>query len=263
MKIISLVFSFMMCINLNAQKGKVLLSNWIANGDPEINVPTDSYTYIKKGKLFYYISNDNNNIFINMKVDDPVTQSRILSQGLTVWINMDAKRAKTTGVRFPIGSENSRGQSRLNASGNKINTDRSDITPNSLANTIELLGFISEEARLIPADNADNFRGSVKYDSDGALRYQMILPLVKLPVRNSKDGDGAMPFNLGIEYGTPISGGPGGSGAQGSASGRSSRGSPKGMGRPPDSDLGGGMPSPNVAPTTLMWIRNIKLATDK
>ena len=27
------------------------------------------------------------------------------------------------------------------------------------------------------------------------------MPVAKLPVRNSRDGSGAMPFTLGIEYG--------------------------------------------------------------
>jgi hypothetical protein len=29
----------------------------------------------------------------------------------------------------------------------------------------------------------------------------MIMPIIRLPIRNSREGNGAMPFSLGIEYG--------------------------------------------------------------
>ena len=51
------------------------------------------------------------------------------------------------------------------------------------------------------------------------------MPITKLPVRNSKDHSGAMPFTLGIDYGPPV-------------------------------------PKPPFKPL-LLWIKNIKLANNK
>ena len=83
----------------------------------------------------------------------------------------------------------------------------SEETLISLANTIELIGFTRENERRFPSENADNCSGYVKVDNQGVLHYKMVIPITKLPVRNSKDASGAMPFNLGVEYGAvPISG---------------------------------------------------------
>ena len=138
---------------------------------------------------------------------------------------MDSKLLKKMGIRFPVGSQNSVGRKKSGMPDNSTNADGSIVTPLSLANTIELIGFTNEEARRFSADNYDNFRGSVKYDNEGTLHYKMIMPITKLPVRNSKDGDGAMPFLFGIEYGPTI--------------------------------------AQPAFPPVLLWIKNIKLESDK
>jgi len=225
MKIYALILALITCPNLNAQKGKLFLSIWNEDGNTELKIPSDKYFYYGKGKLYYFLSNDNNNIYVDLKIEDDGVKNRILKQGLTVWINMDSKLTKKMGIRFPVGSQNSGGQNNLNLPYYNLNTDGSLVTLLSLANTIELIGFTNEEARRFPAYNADSFRGSVQCDNEGTLHYKMLLPIAKLPVRNSKDRDGAMPFTFGIEYG------------------------------PAKAQTG--------FPPVLLWIKNIKLATDK
>jgi hypothetical protein len=68
------------------------------------------------------------------------------------------------------------------------------------------------------------------------------MPVAKLPVRNSKEGNGAMPFTLGIEYGFPP------------------------VNNKPDEK----MDSPRnarfqqtVAGSEMHWIKNVRLATSK
>jgi hypothetical protein len=278
MKIFTILISFFFCINLNAQKEKLFLSSWHENGNAELNIPSDKYSYFEKGKIYYFLSNDNDNIYIDIKIEDPGVQNRILKQGLTVWIKMDRKPAKKMGIRFPIGSQNSESRNKPNLIGNNTNADGSLVTPLSLANTIELISFTNEEARRFPSDNADNFRGSVKYDNEGTLHYKMIMPIAKLPVRNSKDGDGAMPFTFGIEYGVlpvmnsprgivaqPPSSGPPSGGSRGGSpgGGRSGGGAPGGRGQGMGTPGAGSATSQNTIPPVLLWIKNIKLATDK
>lgn len=274
MRIIVTIILIVLNINIYAQKGKLYISSWHENEDSELTIPSDQYSIDKKGGLLYYISNDNENVYIDMKIEDPVNQNRILKNGLTIWINMDSKLARKLGIRYPIGSLYQAGNKRSNIPVNSLNADGSIVTPLSLANSIELIGFISEEARRFPSDNADNFRGSVKYESDGTLLYHLVMPIAKLPVRNSKDESGAMPFTIGIEYGPSsaieIAGGAGGNRPSAmTASGGSSRGA-TGGGRPGGASSGGRMggagprPGPsstqNKLPPVLIWIKNIKLA---
>jgi uncharacterized membrane protein YgcG len=210
-----------------------------------------------------------------MKVEDAGVQNRILKEGLTIWINMDDKSGKTDGVRFPVGSNYAGGRSRPNMPKVTLNKDGSIVTPLSLANTIQLVGFANENPNRFPSDNADSFRGSVKYDNDGTLLYMLVIPIEKLAVRNSKDGSGAMPFAFGIEYGAPPemrgparAGAPGPeSAAQGELSiqgGRSGGGRSGGGGSRGGGGQGGGGTAPrsfqNTTPAVLFWIKSIKLA---
>lgn len=160
-----------------------------------------------------------------MKIEDKEVQNRILNLGITIWINMDNKPVKKMGIRFPVGSQNSISHKKSAFRDNLSDTDNTVFSPVSQANTIELIGFSGEEGKRFPSENAENFRGYVSYDKENILHYRMIMPVVKLPVRNSKDGHGAMPVTLGIEYGK----------------------------RSDQPDLN----------QVLLWIKSIKLATEK
>jgi hypothetical protein len=224
MKTLLLLISFLFCVTLNAQKGKASQSSWHEDENGDQKPSSDKYFCLKKEKACYFISNDNANIYIDMKITDVVVQNRILKQGMTIWINMDNKQVKKMGVRFPIGSLNSTNRNKPKLPDDNLSTEASLMVPLSVAKTIELVGFISEEERHFSADNADTFRGSVTYDK-GTLFYKLVMPIVKLPVRNSKDHKGAMPFTLGVEYGPPTI-------------------------------------HPDITPV-LFWIKNIKLVTSK
>jgi hypothetical protein len=199
MKSFLIILLFFLCPCLFGQNGNTNTSRWHNNGNPE----SSYYKSARNNRLQYFLSNDNDNIYIDLKIIDTDSQGLILKEGLIIWIDMDGKSQKKMGIRYPVGSQN---QVSFNRTG------KSDIVQNhgddgssilKLANTIELIGFISEQERRFSSDNPDNFRGSVRYDEESTLHYIMVMPLAKLPVRNSKEGNGAMPFALGIEYGFP------------------------------------------------------------
>jgi hypothetical protein len=276
MKTSIFILSLLICTGLNAQKGSLNQSRWHLKDE----VQASDYQPINKAKLYCFLSNDNDNIYIDIKIADAGVQNRILKEGLTIWINMDSKSAKKMGVRYPIGSQNPVGRNKPDYAENTTNQDRSLVSPLSLANTIELIGFINEEVRHFPSQNSDNFRGSVKYDKEGILYYKMVMPIAKLPVRNSKQGNGAMPFAIGIEYGSSTSVNKSGNqmspppsssfSSGGSRGGVSGGGRSGGGGR---AGRGGGIPAntaeassnpyqPDATPV-LKWIKGIKLATSK
>jgi len=183
---------------LYAQKRNLNLSSWHLRDKIE---PSD-YRATGKSGLSCFLSNDNDKIYVDIKVDDRKSQNRILTEGMTIWINMDGQEAKKMGIRFPLGSHNQTG--RKNSGYNENTSAHEESMDNLLllANTIEIIGFISEQQRRFPSENHDSFRGSVKYEDGSLLYYTMIIPVAKLPLRNSRNGHGAMPFILGIEYGS-------------------------------------------------------------
>jgi hypothetical protein len=216
-----LILPFFCCSVTNAQKGELLLSRWHSSD----KIEEADYQYMRKPGMYFFISNDKDNIYLDIRIEDKTTRNRILRDGLTVWIDMDGKLSRKLGVRFPMGSE--------------------DNPTVAMASTIELIGFISEQERHFPAANADNFNGSVKFDDSGKLFYRLVMPIAKLPVRNSKDGKGAMPLFLGFEYGY-------------SAQVRK----PGELSRQPKSSKSESVGT-SKSGSGLFWIKNIKLATSK
>jgi hypothetical protein len=238
MKSALLIFMVFIFTGLLAQNGNTNLCRWHGSDNPELSY----YKPVKNSGLLYCMTNDNDNIYIDLKITDPKLQEMILQEGLILWIDMEGKSLKKMGVRYPLGSQNK---------GSYNITGKSEISKNpepdgssllKMANTIELIGFISEQERRFPSENPDNFRGSIRSDEDRTLHYKMVMPVAKLPVRNSKEGNGAMPFTLGIEYGFPAEV------------------------NKPDGKLNTGRNTKDQQPkkgSELHWIKNIKLATSK
>lgn len=268
MKTLAAVTMLFICTLLNAQKEKSFTSIWRTVPPGELKLAESEYK--SKSKVLYYISNDDQNIYIDLKIKKKSEQDLILKMGLTAWIDAGDKKSKSTGIRFPVGSQFSPGPG----------------TPLSHANTIELIGFKDVETTRFPSDNNDNIRGAVKYDYDGNLFYYLVIPLIKLRGYNIGAGTDQIPFAIGIEYGAmpsnkgltgvarkqylgsevvavPIDPGQRTGAAAGGSRGGGSRGGSRG------GSAGGGMPqggatsrpgsNPGVTPVTI-WIENIKLA---
>jgi hypothetical protein len=173
-------------MNSGAQDKQLNYSRWLNNDNKE----KPDYKPIKKSGMLYSLSNDDNLLIIDLQVPDADLAEKILNTGMVVWIDMDNSKERTLGVAFPVGVENGTKKEKKAA-----------VDPSLLANTIELVGFISEEDRRFSAANNNNFRGYVKTGDQGQLLYRLAMPIEKLPLRNSRAGSGAMPFNLGFEIG--------------------------------------------------------------
>jgi hypothetical protein len=192
-----LILFLLVCGSPFAREGDLNLCRWHVSDI----IQSSDYHIIRKTKLYCFLSNDNDNLYINMKVEDQGILNMILKEGLIIWISLDGREVKKMGVRFPTGSQNQVAPFKSTLSENETNQQRNTVTPISLSNTIELIGFINEQERRFSSENHDNFRGSVKFEESGILLYTLIMPIAKLPLRNSREGHGTMPFMLGIEYG--------------------------------------------------------------
>lgn len=278
MKNAVLILILSLCSSLYGQKSKPSPSKWNSSGKDEITLPKENLLYFSKGKIYYYLSNDNDNIYLDMRIDDSEAQNKILKQGMTVWINVDDKQIKKCGIRFPIGTENPAGPGQGRQFGQELQESSGlNRSPVSQANRIELTGFTKEERRIIPSNNEDNFRGTVHYNNEGVLIYKMILPVSRIETdKNMNTNPIALGIELGgaagqVRQGPPQSGGPsnefsnpvarsGGRSGGGGGGGRPSGGGPGGGGF---NSSGGAPPAQPAAKTTIMWIKDITLVAEK
>jgi len=263
MRLIFFLIGFSLTLAPGEKKEKNFSSNWRNQTSGELNISDSEYQSYKKGLVLYYISNDNENLYLDLKIKETIEQTKLLKIGMNVWICMNGKSQKKTGIRYPIGSDYSGGR---RSSSTQINAP----TPLSMAHTIQLIGFNDVQPSRFSADNTDNFRGKAWYNNDGDLLYSLVIPLAKISqLDESSDKSGKI--SLGIEYGVPPSMGPGGppsgypGGAPGGGAPRGGSGGGGGGGRPGGSSGMGGPPPTSAGSQALdnpvlFWVKDIILA---
>jgi hypothetical protein len=242
MKLLISISVFLFSLNLLAQKESVATSKWNDRSGGSSFPAASDYTSIKKGFWLYCISNDDKNIYLDIKITESIEQGKVLQMGSTLWINTDGKSRKIDGIRYPLGAKYSK--LRSNTGDNQGSSSLVQPGAIALANTIELIGFKTVHVKRFPSDNQENIRGSVKYDNDGNLLYNITIPISVLPEGGKNPDNTRPPITFAIEYGAPpfvavqtqrpseagapSGGGGGGGGRSGSRSGGGSGGGSRG-----------------------------------
>lgn len=193
------------------------------------NVLMDKYMYDPQSKLMYFISNDQKNLYLNLRIPEETEQRKILRSGLYVWIDPTEKENKTTGIKFPVGFNERTGyeleQENIRQPDNREQGEGKNRFINKLQD-IELLGFDGKDSQFtVSSDNPDSVEGKIRIDSSGILLYSLKIPLkelhIKLPAEENKaisigiesvthQGMGDDQHRNDIESGTGLSGRMGG-----------------------------------------------------
>lgn len=255
---------------------------------PDSNFYTFYKNYDAKNKLFYIVANDEENIYVKLKVPEKAEQRKILMFGLTVWIDTKAKKKETIGVEFPLSGaqdqEAMRGEmgGQMTGQGDRKKPDGNAMLQKRIDEAYELLliGFEGTgETRIVPNHEEGSVNGKMFFDSNGFLDYTLTIPINSITAVNPlKDGN---LFSIGIVSGAletsglggPGSGGPGGGGPGGGGPpGGGGGGGGGGMRPGGGSSGGGGMPGGDtekekrfsemqdmITPIKL-WVKKIELA---
>jgi hypothetical protein len=178
MKSLVIVILSFLCLGLSAQDKNLNTSGWHASD----KIKETDFKSLKNTDIQYIISNNKDFVYLVLKIPKQETIKTIQDDGLTIWIDMDEKKSTKMGIKYAIQTEKE--------------------APFKQTGTIELIGFITEQERHFPAENADNFRASLLMRENGLMFVKIVMPLEKLPLRNSRNGGGAMPFSIGVEPGT-------------------------------------------------------------
>jgi hypothetical protein len=317
MRTIVTILSLALTTAIYAQKDKSYNLHWHDNGNE--NPQSSDAKYSEKGKFYYYLSNDRDNLYIDLRIFEKEVQRQVLASGLTVWINTDGKKAKKTGLRYPARMQNQdrpdmAGMGNQQAPRNQqapqnnqrqgnmqnMQSQRSRMSGGEnpsggrnmqmpLASRIELIGLSGSDHSYISSDEINNFRGSMRFDKEGNMWYELIIPLSKMPERSLKNKKGKRSVILGFSYpginyqrmggspggnmgeerGNGMGGyGGGGMGRSGGGMGRSGGGMSRsggGMGRSGGGGGrygGGGMGATSTSPV-IVWFKNIQFASER
>jgi len=122
--------------------------------------------YNKTTGINFDVANDEQNIYMIVRVTDTTSMRQIRQNGLEVWINKDGKKKNTTGITYPMAPDkpkNNRLVSILNADGFSWNI-----------NELKLTGFLLENGRQ-PVKGCP-IKVAIKKDSSDCLVYELSIP---------------------------------------------------------------------------------------
>jgi hypothetical protein len=210
------------------------------------------YLYDSEQKVFSMISNDDENLYINLKFVDNAMQRKILEFGLTIWIDPAGKRKKKLELKYPLEKMMDRpenpGNEKRGMGDDGFGNKMEELI--NLSDEIEIIGFDgSEEIQSVYAGNEEGIRGLLINNQDDELVYQLCIPINELklsePVNEASISilmeSGYMEMQNSFESGS--GGGPGGGGPGGGGPGGGSGGGPGGGGS--SMGMGGGRPPMN------------------
>jgi len=259
--ILLITFGFIGC-----SQQKQITSSWQKEQYNDVkNIQILDYQYDLNSKIFYFITNDNENIYIHLRTSEKTLQKRVINNGFTVWIDTTAKNKKHLGVKFPL-SKKERNYKRSFSS--NTNRDNNFMNIEDQVLDIELLSFEGKKSStLLPAINTNGIKGNIKFIEDDAMVYRLIIPINKI-WKNASTNNKL--FSINMVSGTAgnnnakknkpqvsLNSGGRGSGARGTgARGSGSRGSGKGSSNSKSGEVNS---TPRISPPIKISVKKIKI----
>jgi len=215
----------------------VYKSNW-QNTSFQFNNSDENWMgqfyYDKEAKLLYGISNDQENIYLRLKVTDQLTQRKIQLRGLTFWMDSvgKSKEQMTLCCPLPRKQEDIKKMMHRNRNNPDGNKKRPKLKIEKFTNGLEgmeIMGFGGNSTKqTLNNKNKNGINVMMAVNEREELIWEAILPL-KMVFSHPEEyqSGGNMYFSFGFETGA-FNGPPSGSGQRpqrgGSGGGRQGRG---------------------------------------
>lgn len=131
-------------------------------------------------KLTYAMTNDADNLYVLISTKDPAEQNKILSGGMTVWINNQGEKTsdEAIGLGFPLDPHNNREKQLMAEARPQVYKDRSAKLDD--ADEYELYGFSRQEPIQhynYGDTNKEGVEVRMNYNASGDLVYEAKVPL--------------------------------------------------------------------------------------
>lgn len=194
-------------------KVKILCALIIGITYPELGVAQESFTYQafnKATRLHYTVTNDNENLYVVMKAEDPIDASKVLMGGITLSFNPSGQKKEAPySITFPVVAKPQSGQGRSMKGGIDHHVEgpafsqKTDAPGTAEARNKKLAAFTEIQVvgldipdTLISIYNTYGIKAAMNYDEEGSLvsKFQIPLKLLKLKVENPK----AFSYNIKV-----------------------------------------------------------------
>ncbi len=194
MRKIKLIITVFMIVTLSGCSNKVVYQSlWQPT---PLNIGLDNserlsnLRYDGKAKMGYGISNDNQNLYAFLLIDDKDVSRKIMMTGLTFWIDTTGKGKEQLGVTFPVKFDrnkvNSEDLNNKNRPPSKRKMTKDDIRRfndkyNNGNSDMMLMGFDGDpEPSMTGNKSIDGVNAILRMDSLETLYYEAIIPLAMI-----------------------------------------------------------------------------------
>jgi hypothetical protein len=145
----------------------------------------DSLRYYNQDKqLNYALANDQDNVYMAIRINDRSEQIRVLRAGLTLSIDTRGKKKETFTMTFPFGDGSAPSMAEnamdLHGGNNDVKQEeREELMKAKLTKLMEIkvTGFKDVESETMTTSNTYGFKVAIDYDKDGSLVYEAAIPL--------------------------------------------------------------------------------------
>ena len=158
--------------------------------------------YNEEKKLNYSLANDNENIYMAIRINDRTEQARILNAGLTWSINTKGKKKEDYSITFPVADPNSMNESLKNGLADP-NADDQDNSREQMRRArltrlrnIKVTGFKDIEGDMITTANTYGIKVAIDFDNNGYLIYEAAIPLKFFHVDDPSKNEWAFNFKI-------------------------------------------------------------------
>jgi len=178
----------------NIQKGSVYLRDVNIDGQAlEINDTFQAYN--KAIDAFYTLSNNENNLYLVLKIKYEDVTSKVLLGGTTITLNHGKSKRDTAAlsITFPFLEDDDRGKI-----ANAFSESRNQKTAINAQNLVDLNALLTsvlkklkveglpgQKSSIISVYNEEDIRSSARFDENLSYTYELLIPLKLLGLPNN------------------------------------------------------------------------------
>lgn len=167
------------------------------------SIPEDSISdaiskhYDSKSQIRYLVSNDEENLHLNIKTNHPPTIAKILRAGLKIYFDPNGNKKKTVFLHYPMGSSKDFEQFKSQGKGPQKKPDLKNLI-NATSIGAEFV-TANEKVSFTTLQPKKNVRLAISSNENEELVYDMIIPFSEI---SSYGKSGLFNLSVGIETGS-------------------------------------------------------------
>ncbi len=130
--------------------------------------------------MFYSLSNDNDNLYLSIKINDEKMQAKIMAAGMEIWIDTTANSTKQTGILFPLANYNKMYLYKTSyiINNESLIQDLKVMKQNFLFEQpfMLLIGFMNTTNGLCSLEDNSGIKVKITWNNTNSMIYEAVIP---------------------------------------------------------------------------------------